>query len=55
MGMRPVLVFGALADQVVASLMESYPHMFYCCRTGTYVVGREHGAWREARKIAKES
>ena len=33
-GMRPVLVFGALADQVVSSLMESYPHIFYSCRTG---------------------
>ncbi|CAI8046656.1 Disks large homolog 1 [Geodia barretti] len=32
-GMRPVLIFGALADQVVASLLESYPTMFYCCNT----------------------
>ena len=35
-GMRPVLVFGALADQVVASLMESYPNLFYCCKTGEW-------------------
>jgi hypothetical protein len=32
-GMRPVLIFGALADQVVASLIESYPNLFYCCNT----------------------
>jgi chromosome segregation ATPase len=32
-GMRPVLIFGALADQVVASLLESYPTMFYRCNT----------------------
>ena len=42
-GMRPVLVFGALSDQVVASLMESYPHMFYCCRTCTCVAVRMQG------------
>ena len=35
-GMRPVLIFGALADQVVASLLESYPTMFYCCNTGEW-------------------
>ena len=35
-GMRPVLIFGALADQVVASLLESYPTMFYRCNTGEY-------------------
>lgn len=33
-GMRPVLVFGALADKVVASLLESYPNLFYYCNTG---------------------
>ena len=36
-GMRPVLIFGALADKVVASLLESYPNMFYICNTGTHV------------------
>ena len=35
-GMRPVLIFGALADQVVASLIESYPNMFYRCSTYVY-------------------
>lgn len=33
-GMRPVLVFGALADKVVAALLESYPNLFYYCNTG---------------------
>ena len=37
-GMRPVLVFGALADTVVASLLESYPNMFYTCNTGEWFV-----------------
>ena len=32
---RPVLIFGALADQVVSSLLESYPTLFYSCPTGT--------------------
>ena len=31
---RPVLIFGALADQVTASLLESYPNQFYSCQTG---------------------
>ena len=35
-GMRPVLVFGALSDQVVASLLESYDNMFYSCNTGEW-------------------
>jgi len=34
-GSRPVLIFGALADQVVASLLESYPNLFYRCPTDT--------------------
>ena len=33
-GKRPVMVFGALADQVVASLLEKSPHTFYPCPTG---------------------
>ena len=33
---RPVLIFGALADQVVSSLLESYPNLFYSCPTGTH-------------------
>ncbi len=32
-GRRPVLVFGALCDQVVSSLLESYPTLFYACPT----------------------
>lgn len=32
-GKRPVMVFGALADQVVASLLEKSPHTFYPCPT----------------------
>ena len=31
---RPVLIFGALADQVASSLLESYPNLFYSCPTG---------------------
>ena len=33
-GTRPVLVFGALADQVVSSLLESCPGLFHSCPTG---------------------
>ena len=38
-GRRPVLVFGALCEQVVASLLESYPSMFYSCPTGGCGIG----------------
>ncbi|XP_064405216.1 disks large homolog 5-like isoform X2 [Halichondria panicea] len=37
-GRRPVLVFGALCDQVVSLLLESYPTLFYACPT-EYVEG----------------
>ena len=33
-GRRPVLIFGALSDQVVSLLLESYPNLFYSCPTG---------------------
>ncbi len=33
-GNRPVLIFGALADQVTATLLESYPDLFFACPTG---------------------
>ena len=33
-GKRPVMVFGALADQVVASLLEKFPRVFHLCPTG---------------------
>ena len=33
-GRRPVLIFGALSDQVVSSLLESYPNLFFSCPTG---------------------
>lgn len=33
-GMRPVLVFGALADHITSALLESYPNLFYRCDTG---------------------
>lgn len=32
--LRPVLIYGALADQVVAHLLESYPNLFYQCMFG---------------------
>ncbi len=38
-GRRPVLVFGALCDQVVALLLESYPALFYTCPTGRCGLG----------------
>ena len=33
-GQRPVVIFGVLADQVVNSLLESFPKLFYQCPTG---------------------
>ena len=45
-------MFGALADQVVASLMESYPHMFYCSWQGAGCMARKNIIMR---KLISES
>jgi len=36
-GLRPVVILGALADQVVTALLENLPNMFYQCEKGMYV------------------
>ena len=30
-GLRPVVILGALADQVMTALLENLPNMFYQC------------------------
>ena len=38
-GVRPVLICGVLADQIVEVLVETYPKIFYLCPAGGFVDG----------------
>ena len=37
-GIRPVIVCGVLANQICGSLAESYPTIFYECKSGKHTI-----------------